>query len=178
MEEIFKEFNYDGITYQIGNLGTIYGIRFKRPLKQRLNKDGYLEVTLGKFKSKRTTFKVHRLVALLFVPNPNNLPEVNHKDYDRQNARWDNLEWTTHIDNVRYSSQNKRYSKNKEGIKNGRSKYSEDEIKMIRNLFTEGYSVMEIIKKLYPNLSYKERKNKHWSTIKRIVSNEVYKNIK
>ena len=50
---------------------------------------------------------VARLVAMAFIPNPDNLPEVNHKDYDRTNSSVDNLEWITHADNVRYSNCNR-----------------------------------------------------------------------
>lgn len=49
---------------------------------------------------------VHKLVALAFIPNPDNLPEVNHKDYNRSNPRVDNLEWITRKDNIRYSKCN------------------------------------------------------------------------
>ena len=102
-EEIFKDFVYDNMEYKVGNFGTIYGTRFSRPLKQRLNGDGYLEVTMGREKGKRTTFRVHRLVATLFVPNPNNYTEVNHKDYNRLNNCVENLEWVS-------SSQNKQHA--------------------------------------------------------------------
>lgn len=46
---------------------------------------------------------VARLIAMAFIPNPDNLPEVNHKNYDRSDFRIGNLEWITHADNVRYS---------------------------------------------------------------------------
>nr|DAH73332.1 MAG TPA: homing endonuclease [Caudoviricetes sp.] len=48
-------------------------------------------------------FFVHRLVAIHFLSNPNNLPEVNHKDLNRENNRVENLEWVTHLDNERHS---------------------------------------------------------------------------
>lgn len=51
---------------------------------------------------------VHRLVALAFIPNPDNLSEVNHKDYDRTNPSVDNLEWISHVDNIRYSLHRRR----------------------------------------------------------------------
>lgn len=50
---------------------------------------------------------IARLVALAYIPNPDNLPEVNHKDYNRKNANVHNLEWISHADNVRYSVCNK-----------------------------------------------------------------------
>ena len=175
-EEMFKEFIYDQMKYRVGNFGTIYGTRFKRPLKQRINKDGYLEVTLGRANGKRTTFRVHRLVALLFVPNPNDYEEVNHKDYNRANPRYDNLEWVTHEQNVKYSSNNGKYSKSKIGLKNGKSKYSKEQVYEIRDLYEQGKSIMEIIKIIHPKLNYKERKN-IWNTIKAIAIKKSYSNI-
>lgn len=50
------------------------------------------------------------MVAEAFIPNPDNLPEVNHKDYDRTNNTVSNLEWSTHADNVIYSSHAGHYS--------------------------------------------------------------------
>ena len=175
-EEIFKDFTYDEMNYKVGNFGTIYGTRFKRPLKQRLNKDGYLEVTLGREKGKRTTFRVHRLVATLFVPNPNNYTEINHKDYNRANPRYDNLEWITHKQNIKHSSEKGRYIDCKIGLKNGRSKYTKEEVYKIRNLYDEGKSIMEIIKIMYPSLNFKERRS-IWNGIKSIATRKSYNNI-
>ena len=163
------------MAYKVGSFGTVYGTRFKKPLKQRLNKDGYLDITLGKIEN-RTTFRVHRLVVILFVPNPNNYKEVNHKDYNRANPSYDNLEWVSHKQNVIYSSSKGRYSRCKIGINNGRAKYNVEEVKRIRKLYKEGNTVMEIIKILYPNLSFNDRK-RHWNSIKNIVTRKTYSNI-
>lgn len=107
MEE-FKDFIFNGIKYKVGNFGTIIGA--KGELKQRTNEDGYLIVTLGR-KNNRRGFSVHRLVAMCFVSNddPENKTEVNHIDYNRQNPRYDNLEWVSHIDNIRHSVNGGRY---------------------------------------------------------------------
>lgn len=56
---------------------------------------------------------VHRLVAQAFIPNPNKLPEVNHKDEIRTNNKLDNLEWISHRDNSNYGKHNERISKSK-----------------------------------------------------------------
>ena len=68
-------------------------------LKPKTTWDGYLETTLigdnGKYKCIRT----HRLVAIHFIPNPDNKPEVNHKDGNKFNNRADNLEWVTSSEN-------------------------------------------------------------------------------
>ena len=55
---------------------------------------------------------LHRMVAMLFIPNPDNLPEVNHKDEDITNCRADNLEWCTSKYNANYGTRNERCFKN------------------------------------------------------------------
>ena len=106
MEEKWKELEILGLQYLISNTGKIKGLGRNKELKQRYTKDGYLEVTVGKYNDKRTSRRVHTLVALAFVPKPNNYGEfeVNHKDTNRENNNSDNLEWITHIENVRYSA--------------------------------------------------------------------------
>lgn len=74
------------------------------------NTDGYLQCKLCS-NGTHITVRVHRLVAEHFIPNPENLPEVNHIDYDRKNNIVANLEWSTHIDNVRHSSKIGKYKR-------------------------------------------------------------------
>lgn len=61
---------------------------------------GYPSVSLGR----RSTVFVHRIVAAAFIPNPLNLPHVNHLDGNKLNPAADNLEWTTHKENMRHAS--------------------------------------------------------------------------
>ena len=84
--------------YTIYDDGRIYSKCTKRFLKPHLNKNGYLTVELD---SKE--YKVHRLLATAFIPNPNNYKVVHHKDENKLNNALDNLEWTTHKLNVQYS---------------------------------------------------------------------------
>lgn len=72
-----------------------------RVLKQQLRPDGYMQVHIG-ISSKSVNLFVHRIVAVCFIPNPNNLPEVNHKDCDPTNNIVSNLEWCTHQENIAY----------------------------------------------------------------------------
>jgi len=76
-------------------------IRNGRVLKQRDNGCGYLHVIFGK-DGKAVNKSVHRLVAQTFIPNPNNLQQVNHKDNNRTNNRVENLEWCTGEYNIQY----------------------------------------------------------------------------
>jgi hypothetical protein len=66
------------------------------------HENGYMFVGLSDGK-KRTTFSVHRLVALLFIDNPHNYPEVNHIDFDKTNNKIENLEWVSHSDNSKHN---------------------------------------------------------------------------
>lgn len=74
------------------------------------NGKGYLSVTLYRNGEKKT-MSVHKLVAQHFIPNPNNLPQINHKDEDVLNNRVDNLEWCTCSYNINYGTANLRRSK-------------------------------------------------------------------
>ena len=77
-------------------------------LKTRKNKR--VEVLLSK-NGQRKTFFVHRLVALTYIPNPNELPQVNHKDENPQNNCVDNLEWCNCKYNANYGTRNERLGK-------------------------------------------------------------------
>ena len=84
-------------------IGPYIRLRKGKIMRQKLTKYGYLEVTLFK-NNKPSTKKVHRLVAEAFLPNPDNLPEVNHRDEDKtNNAVW-NLEWCSSKYNMNYGS--------------------------------------------------------------------------
>lgn len=72
-----------------------------RVLKQYLNRNGYLFVQFS-LNGKQVKKKVHRLVAQTFTPNPNNWPEVNHKDCNRTNNNIDNIEWCSRSYNQKY----------------------------------------------------------------------------
>ena len=132
MEEIWKDMaGYEGV-YQVSNLGRVrsldryihqtsrYGKSFKQLRKGQLLKlslglDNYLDVTLSTPEIGPRTFRVHRLVAQTFIPNPNNLPFVNHKDECKTNNIVDNLEWCTNEYNMNYGTRNARISKAQTG---------------------------------------------------------------
>lgn len=96
--------NYEGL-YQVNELGEI---KSKRGiLKPFTDKDGYLKVGLHK-NGIHKQFFVHRLVAKAFISNPDNLPEINHKDENKSNNTVSNLEWCTRIYNINYGSHNER----------------------------------------------------------------------
>ena len=109
--EIWKDItNYEGI-YQISSCGRVRSLYYKKfkILKLRQDKYGYYQIDLHKNNNVRT-FKVHRLVAEAFIHNPNNYPQVNHKDENKTNNKIDNLEWCTNYYNRNYGTRNKRAS--------------------------------------------------------------------
>lgn len=122
--EIWKNIQgYEGL-YQVSNLGRVKslekqrdngkGIYFTKEKILKLNNDkNYLGVCLFK-NNKRKPFKVHRLVAEAFIPNPDNLPQVNHKDENKQNNRADNLEWCTQKYNNNYNGRQIAINKRKQ----------------------------------------------------------------
>ena len=130
MKEEWRDIKgYEGL-YQVSNLGRVKSLNYKNTGKEEIlsnipRKDGYSIAGLSK-NSKSKPFYVHRLVALHFIPNPNNLPQVNHKDENKENNKVSNLEWCTQSYNNCYGTRIKRASesskgKNK-GSKNGRAR--------------------------------------------------------
>ena len=104
MEEIWKDIHgYEGL-YRISNFGQVYSVKRKKLLKLINSHHGYKRVRLYTNINEWKTFAVHRLVAQKFIPNPNNLPEVNHKDDNHSNNNVDNLEWCTRKYNVNYGN--------------------------------------------------------------------------
>ena len=112
---------YEG-KYQVSNLGRIkslkdsHGNYREKILKFKLEVSGYLQVHLY-LENKVKAFKIHRLVAEAFIPNPNNLPEVNHKDENKENNRVDNLEWCDRKYNINYGTRTQKASEKMKGRK-------------------------------------------------------------
>lgn len=99
MEEWKDIEGYDG-DYKISNLGRAFSLKRSKPfqLKNMVDSHGYLQVELFK-NGERKHFRVHRLVAIHFIPNPENLEFVNHIDHDKTNNSIENLEWCTALEN-------------------------------------------------------------------------------
>jgi hypothetical protein len=85
--------------YLIYETGDVFNNKKNRFLKPSKMKNGYIKVELCK-NGKQKTFKIHRLVAEYYIPNPENKPEVNHIDGDKCNNSVENLEWNTRKENM------------------------------------------------------------------------------
>ena len=113
--EIWKPVvGYEGL-YEVSNLGNIRSLWFgkKKTMKLRTDRDGYLLVNFYKDK-KQTTYKVHRLVAELFIPNPENKPEIDHINTDKT----DNTVWLNEDGSINYDKTNLRWVTPKENRNN------------------------------------------------------------
>lgn len=99
---------FNTIDYTIDKNGIVY--KNNIPIKLSINKDGYYVVNL-KIDNKYKTYNVHRLVALHFISNPNNLPIVNHKDENKLNNKVENLEWCDYEYSVNYGTRGIRSGK-------------------------------------------------------------------
>ena len=99
--EIWKDIAGYENKYQVSNYGRVRNIYGKgKILKPWMNDNGYLLVTLSK-DGIRKKYRVHRLVAQAFIPNPDNLETVDHIDSNKTNNHIDNLQWLSGIDNTR-----------------------------------------------------------------------------
>ena len=94
-----------GEGYQISDTGLIKNKITGQLLKPHKDKKGYLRVSLSK-NNKQVTVKVHRAVAIAFIENPNNLPQVNHIDGKKDNNKVSNLEWVSNYDNMQHAIKN------------------------------------------------------------------------
>ena len=101
---------FEGL-YEVSDKGRVKSLKYgkERMLMQVRDSGGYLVVNLYK-NSEKKMYYVHRLVSQAFIPNQNNLPEVNHKDENKTNNYVQNLEWCTDKYNTNYGTRNQRVS--------------------------------------------------------------------
>ena len=97
--------------YEVSETGNVYNLRTCIPefnhietLSKRIDRAGYYTVRL--YSGKPVTKYLHRLIAEAFIPNPENKKYINHKDGNKLNNKVNNLEWTTHKENVNHAYQN------------------------------------------------------------------------
>jgi len=136
--------NYNGL-YEVSNFGNVRGLQrdvvnskgVKFTIKPKELKKGcagtknrYKRVVLCK-NSKIERWFIHRLVAMAFIPNPDNKPQVNHIDNNQSNNRVENLEWCTHKENMQHEVKNGR---TQQGVKNKGVKLTEQQVLKIREL--------------------------------------------
>lgn len=133
MTEIIKDIKGFEGRYTISNLGIVRSRLTNIIMKPNITRFGYARINLRKAKSREyKSYFIHRLVASHFLDNPNNLPEVNHKDSNRLNNNVLNLEWVSKQDNIKHSFIYGRASH--KGLRNPNSKLDENDINAIKSL--------------------------------------------
>ena len=134
MKKEWKTISYAS-NYDVSNYGEVRQNKKNKILKPFINnQNGYVYIMFRCNNGEYVNKRVHRLVAEAFIQNPNNLPMVNHKDFNRSNNRVDNLEWVNGSQNNLWSSE--RISKSRIGKKQTnqmRYKCSQNQIKKSKN---------------------------------------------
>jgi len=156
--------------YAVSSRGRV--LSFRRKDKKYLTAcpttKGYMGLRLFSYLGKGRWFSVHRLVALAFVPNPDALPEVNHKDGDKANNAAENLEWATHLDNLLHASRTG-LLRPVRGVIHHNAKLNEVKVAKIRRLYaTGGYSQAVLGEKF----------GVHQSIISDIVRHKIWKDLR
>lgn len=178
LEETFRVIpNTNGI-YFASNLGTIKSIDHKvfhsngvirmqygRILKQQICLKGYAQVSI-KMNGKFINTGVHRLVALAFIENENNYPQVNHINCKKLDNRVENLEWCTNKQNNSHAIENNLMRLNY-GEKHHMAKLKDEDVKKARQLFKIGFTNKELAKDY----------NVSQAAMSKILRNETYINL-
>lgn len=146
--------------YEITRDGHVINIHTGKEVKPQINGTGYYRVAIGK----KLKF-VHRLVAQKYIPNPENLPQVNHKDGNRLNNCADNLEWVSNRDNSLHALHNgwMRIEENHQFAKLTRESvaYIKAHPEMSRNELAEMFNIS-------PHTISDIRKGRTWKTVEKI----------
>ena len=164
IEEWRPVVGYEGL-YEVSNTGRVrsvdryvktcygsYRLHKGKVLSPGIRPDGYLVVSL-----QYRMFRVHRLVSEAFLPNPDNLPQVNHKDEDKSNNRVDNLEWCDSKYNNNYGTA--RIRAKETAIKNGYcTGLSKEEYR--KKYYQENNDKIKEYRKEYSQKYYQENKDK------------------
>lgn len=178
-EEIWKDIpRFEG-WYQVSNTGVVRSLdRYivdgrlikGKILNQYSDRQNYKKVALCRSGKHYKNF-VHRLVAEAFVPNPNNLPVINHIDENPENNYADNLEWCSVKYNVNYGDRAKKYAEKTQGELHYMHKLTEDNVRQIKSEYKRGVKGcgMEYLGKKY---------GVHRMTIKAILIGQTWKHIK
>lgn len=127
---------YEGC-YMVSQNGEIFSIRSNKSIRPFVS-SGYFQIELNRL-GKAKKYLVHRIVAEAFIPNPNNLPCVNHKDGNKLNNNVSNLEWCTFSENMVHASRNGLLKTL--GSNNPASKLTESQVNWIKRNYRKGDKV-------------------------------------
>ena len=166
MKEIWKPVVGFETTHQVSNLGRVKSLPRKYVKKEKIIKQtitrGYCTFSLNK-DAVQVGKLVHRLVAEAFIPNPENKPEVNHKDLDKTNNKASNLEWCTKIENMQHAIR-LGVVPVMNGEKNGSSKLKEKQVIYIKNSKLKLKELAKMFNVSMSNIS-EIRRNETWKHV-------------
>ena len=131
--------------YMISSLGFVKNIKTNRLLQARITNKGYNRSRLYKNSTNIKDYPVHRLVANAFIPNPQDKPYVNHKNFNKLDNRAENLEWVTPQENSFYTNEHNGPNSIR-GVKNWKAKLTVDNVLEIRRLAQNGIQTKYIVK--------------------------------
>lgn len=146
LQEEWKEYN----NYQVSNYGKVIN-KHGKLLTLKADIHGYIGTSITDYDKSRIC-GLHRIIATVFLPNPNNLPEVNHIDGVKANNRVDNLEWCTHDYNMNHEAL---ILNNHGGTNNYMNKLTDKQVIEIHSLCKEGritYKEIAIMYKMSPSV--------------------------
>ena len=154
MEELWKDVvGYEGL-YIVSNIGNIMSLgngnsnsSTRKLLKQQTRVQTYLGVSFNK-DGKRNVFQSHRIVALSFIPNPNNYSEINHINGIKFDNRVENLEWCSHSQNIQHAYDTKLLIPSRGDLQK-LSKLTNENVVQIRELSNKGVSKNELADKFH-----------------------------
>lgn len=151
--EVWKPIKrYDG-KYDISNFGRVrsFKTRNRKPkiLKQYKEANGYMRLGVS-HNAKRDHISVHREVGIYFIPNPDNKPNINHKDGNRENNHYSNIEWCTQSENIQHAYDTGLRPFDKKGEAHHNSKLTEKDVLSIKKDLKEGIKSQSDIAKDYP----------------------------
>ena len=140
-QEIWKDIKEFNGKYSASNLGAVKNNFTRKILKPMKNHNGYLVIHL--WNGNKTSFRIHRIIAEMFIPNPENKKTVNHKNGVKTDNRAENLEWSTSSENIKHAFVIGLNEGNC-GEKHGGSKLKECDVLDIRKAFDHGKSQADI----------------------------------
>lgn len=162
---------YEG-RYQASDFGRIKSLKRKGRTQDRvigsLANHGYLTAQLMRNGKREKTFQIHRLVAITFIPNPHNLPEINHKNGIKTDNRVCNLEWVSHYENIKHAERTGLIGIRPKGEEVKISKLKEVQVLEIRRKYNAGVPCA-VLKMEYGVCS---------GTVHMIVKNKTWKHLK
>lgn len=158
--------------YQVSNLGRVRSLKRGKPyLMKPYIVRGYLQVHL-KRNGDAKMFSIHRLVLTAFLPNKDNLPQINHKDENKQNNRLDNLEWCDASYNVSYGSRNRRMIETRRLTKSGNYPKPVIQMDLSGNVIAQYESLMDAYRKT--NIDYSNISKCCRSSKRKVLGNSLW----